>query len=36
VLVVFVAAAVLILPSLALLYYLDQHGALLSEGAEAG
>jgi cytochrome d ubiquinol oxidase subunit II len=36
VLVVFVAAAVLILPSLALLYYLDQHGALLSEGADAG
>jgi len=34
ILVVFVAAAVLILPSLALLYYLDQHSALASEGAE--
>jgi cytochrome d ubiquinol oxidase subunit II len=34
ILVVFVAAAVLILPSLALLYYLDQHSALASEGAD--
>jgi len=34
ILVVFVAAAVLILPSLGLLYYLDQHSALASEGAE--
>ncbi len=33
ILVVFIAAAVLILPSLALLYYLDQHGALAAEGA---
>jgi len=32
--VVFVAAAVLILPSLALLYYLDQRSTLASEGAD--
>jgi cytochrome d ubiquinol oxidase subunit II len=32
ILIVFVAAAVLILPSLAWLYYLDQHSALGSEG----
>ena len=31
---VFVVAAVLILPSLAWLYYLDQRSALVAEGAE--
>jgi cytochrome d ubiquinol oxidase subunit II len=34
VLVVFALAAVLIVPSLAFLYYLDQHGALAAEGFE--
>jgi cytochrome d ubiquinol oxidase subunit II len=34
ILVVFAAAAVLILPSLALLYYLDQRSALSSDGAD--
>jgi cytochrome d ubiquinol oxidase subunit II len=34
ILVVFVAAAVLILPSLGLLYYLDQHSSLSQEGAD--
>jgi cytochrome d ubiquinol oxidase subunit II len=36
ILFVFVLAAVLILPSLGWLYYLDQHSALASEGADAG
>jgi cytochrome d ubiquinol oxidase subunit II len=36
ILVVFAAAAVLIVPSLALLYYLDQHSALVAEGVETG
>jgi cytochrome d ubiquinol oxidase subunit II len=36
ILFVFVLAAIFILPSLALLYYLDQRGALASEGADAG